>query len=80
MSIEFCDEYFTSVETQFEMSFSAKAEIFLTKGIKRIIKEKGEQSQYMKQFISPICLVPKPCNSHKLILSLKRNKWAYTIY
>ena len=74
MPLDICDEEFSFENKPIEMKFSSKEESFLIKEIEKLLG-KGvirESLHEEGEFISPIFLVPKPPDSFRLILNLKK--------
>ena len=74
MPLDICGEEFSFENKSIEMKFSTKEESFLIKEIEKLLG-KGvirESLHEEGEFISPIFLIPKPPDSFRLILNLKK--------
>ena len=74
MPLDICDEELSFENKPIEMKFSSKEESFLIKEIEKLLG-KGvirESLHEEGEFISPIFLVPKPPDSFRLVLNLKK--------
>ena len=74
MPLDICDEEFSFENKPIEMKFSSKEESFLIKEIEKLLGKAviRESLHEEGEFISPIFLVPKPPDSFRLILNLKK--------